>query len=99
MSTPSTCPDTLIFPVTVKAPVAAVPVVAIFCDPKLGAILVPAIAADALTSALSICPAGRLDRSSLKSVCPVCVVPSCTTAVSFVVSIVNSPSAPVNDAC
>ena len=33
-----------------------VPVVAIFCEPKSGATLVPAIAADALTSALTIVP-------------------------------------------
>ena len=33
-----------------------VPVVAIFCEPKSGEILVPAIAADALTSALTIVP-------------------------------------------
>ena len=41
------------FPVTVAAPVAAVPLVTIFCEPKLGAIFVPAIAADALTSLLT----------------------------------------------
>ena len=33
-----------------------VPVVAIFCEPKSGATLVPAIAADAFTSALTIAP-------------------------------------------
>ena len=41
------------FPVTEEAPVAAVPLVTIFCDPKLGSTLVPAIAADALISLLT----------------------------------------------
>jgi hypothetical protein len=42
------------FPVTPKLPVAPVPVVTIFCEPKLGDTLVPAMAADALMSALTI---------------------------------------------
>ena len=41
------------FPVTVAAPEARVPLVDIFCDPKLGEIFVPAIAADAFTSLLT----------------------------------------------
>ena len=45
------CPLVVIFPVEV-----IVPVVAIFCDPKSGATLVPAIAADALTSSFTIVP-------------------------------------------
>ena len=52
-SLPSTVPETAMFPVTVAAPVAAVPLVTIFCEPKLGAIFVPAIAADVLTSLLT----------------------------------------------
>ena len=55
-SIPSTVPDTVMLPVTVRAPVAAVPDVDTFCDPKSGLIFVPAIAADALTSALTIVP-------------------------------------------
>ena len=35
---------------------STVPVVAIFCEPKSGLILVPAIAADAFISALTIVP-------------------------------------------
>ena len=42
------------FPVTPKLPVAPVPVVTIFCEPKLGLILVPSIAAEAFTLALTI---------------------------------------------
>ena len=42
------------FPVTVVAPAARVPLVDTACDPKLGLILVPAIAALELTSALTI---------------------------------------------
>jgi len=41
------------FPVTVVAPAASVPLVATFCEPKLGAIFVPSIAADALISLLT----------------------------------------------
>ena len=55
-SRPSTLPDTTILPVTFNAPVAAVPVVTILCEPNCGSILVPAMAADALTSALTIVP-------------------------------------------
>jgi len=39
---------------TVKTPVATVPVVTIFCDPKSGEIFVPAIAALASTFELTI---------------------------------------------
>ena len=162
-------------PVTVSAPVAAVPDVDKFCDPNAGATLVPAIAAEALTSAFTIDPSTILAdttesdanlaavtassamspvaivpstisadsivrlpdmfastivtsvgnapaasfvvaneslpsllaiaalvillRSSLSKGRPPAVDPSCTTAVSYVVSIVTSPSAPANDEC
>ena len=39
------------------------------------------------------------DISSFARGVPPAVLPSCTTAVSFVVSTVTSPSAPVNDPC
>ena len=52
-SLPSTVPETAMFPVTVAAPEARVPVVDTFCDPKSGLIFVPAIAADVLTSLLT----------------------------------------------
>ena len=59
-SLPSTVPDTPMLPVTVRAPVAAVPVVDTFCDPNAGVTLVPAIAADALMSVLTIVPSSIL---------------------------------------
>ena len=55
-SLPSTVPDTTTLPVTVSAPVAAVPVVDTFCDPNDGVTLVPSIAADAFISLLTIVP-------------------------------------------
>ena len=60
------------FPVTPKLPVAPVPVVTMFCEPKLGDTLVPAMAADALTSALTIDPStifAELTIESFKSDC------------------------------
>jgi len=42
------------FPVTPKLPVAPVPVVTMFCEPKSGETFVPSIAADVFISALTI---------------------------------------------
>ena len=55
-SLPSTVPETVIFPVTPKLPVAPVPVVTMFCEPKFGETLVPVIAAEAFMSASTIDP-------------------------------------------
>ena len=54
---------------------------------------------DAASTLAAIVLAETLFRSSLASGLPAAVEPSCTTAVSLVVSIVTSPSAPVKLLC
>ena len=66
-SLPSTVVDTAIAPVTVSAPVAAVPVVDTFCDPNDGVIFVPAIAADAFISPSTIVPSEILADVTIES--------------------------------
>ena len=61
------------------------------------AILVVAI--ESAPNLLAIDDEDTFDISSLARGLPPAVLPSCTTAVSFVVSIVTSPSAPVNVLC
>ena len=56
---------------------STVPVVAIFCEPKSGAIFVPAIAADAFISALTIVPSAILaDVICESAICAVSILPS-----------------------
>ena len=64
-------------PVTVRAPVAAVPDVDKFCEPNAGVTFVPAIAADALISALTIAPSAILaDVICESAICAVSILPS-----------------------
>ena len=69
------------FPVTVVTPAASVPVVDTFCDPKSGLIFVPAIAADALISALTIVPSSI----SPDTIVPSAIIADVTVPVSPVV--------------
>ena len=68
---------------------STVPVVAIFCEPKSGAIFVPAIAADAFTSALTIAPSAIFaDVTALSAILAVVTLLSAILAVVTLASLI-----------
>ena len=81
-SLPSTVPDTAMLPVTVRAPVAAVPVVDMFCAPNNGVTFVPAIPAVVLRSALVIVPSAIF--ADVHAVSAIFVVVTAELAISAV---------------